>query len=160
MVSRRCPAPRKTGPKQAPSPLVAARESSVLVSVVGSTLEALFPKEHGPDRSPPSSPPKCEVGTSLFLDHGYSEGSPLPAAGQSGRHVIEVVYSDFTFPYHNMQQSSAARSRRMFFANSSVCPLTAGMTMGICPPMRSLTRGMVEAVVGTDQLSRVKSRLR
>jgi hypothetical protein len=31
----------------------------------------------------------------------------LPAAGQPGRHVIEVVHSDFTFPYRNMQQSPA-----------------------------------------------------
>jgi hypothetical protein len=31
----------------------------------------------------------------------------LPAAGRSGRHVIEVVHSDFTFPYRNMQQSPA-----------------------------------------------------
>src|SRR3984893_5928860 len=30
-----------------------------------------------------------------------------PAAGQPGRHVIEVVHSDFTFPYRNMQQSPA-----------------------------------------------------
>jgi hypothetical protein len=31
----------------------------------------------------------------------------VPAAGQPGRHVIEVVHSDFTFPYRNMQQSPA-----------------------------------------------------
>ncbi|MBV9970909.1 MAG: hypothetical protein JO228_13065 [Xanthobacteraceae bacterium] len=31
----------------------------------------------------------------------------IPAAGQPGRHVIEVVHSDFTFPYRNMQQSPA-----------------------------------------------------
>jgi hypothetical protein len=31
----------------------------------------------------------------------------LPATGQPGRHVIEVVRSDFTFPYRNMQQSPA-----------------------------------------------------
>ena len=31
----------------------------------------------------------------------------VPAAGRPGRHVIEVVHSDFTFPYRNMQQSPA-----------------------------------------------------
>ena len=31
----------------------------------------------------------------------------LPATGLPGRHVIEVVHSDFTFPYRNMQQSPA-----------------------------------------------------
>jgi hypothetical protein len=31
----------------------------------------------------------------------------VPAAGQPGRHVIEVVLSDFTFPHRNMQQSPA-----------------------------------------------------
>jgi hypothetical protein len=31
----------------------------------------------------------------------------VPAAGQPGRHEIEVVHSDFTFPYRNMQQSPA-----------------------------------------------------
>ena len=29
----------------------------------------------------------------------------IPATGQPGRHVIEVLHSDFTFPYRNMQQS-------------------------------------------------------
>jgi hypothetical protein len=31
----------------------------------------------------------------------------VPAVGRPGRHVIEVVHSDFTFPYRNMQQSPA-----------------------------------------------------
>src|SRR5436190_6646526 len=31
----------------------------------------------------------------------------VPAVGQPGRHVFEVVHSDFTFPYRNMQQSPA-----------------------------------------------------
>ncbi len=31
----------------------------------------------------------------------------IPAAGQPGLHVINVVHSDFTFPYRNMQQSPA-----------------------------------------------------
>src|SRR5258708_25015182 len=31
----------------------------------------------------------------------------VPAAGHPGRHVIEVVHSDFTFPYRNMQHSPA-----------------------------------------------------
>jgi hypothetical protein len=29
----------------------------------------------------------------------------IPAVGQPGRHVIEVIHSDFTFPYRNKQQS-------------------------------------------------------
>ncbi len=29
----------------------------------------------------------------------------IPAAGQPGTHVIEVLHGDFTFPYRNMQQS-------------------------------------------------------
>jgi hypothetical protein len=32
----------------------------------------------------------------------------VPAVGQPGRHVFEVVHSDFTFPYRNMQQSPAS----------------------------------------------------
>lgn len=29
----------------------------------------------------------------------------IPATGRPGRHVVEVVHGDFTFPYRNMQQS-------------------------------------------------------
>jgi hypothetical protein len=38
---------------------------------------------------------------------GGSAHFTIPAAGQPGRHVVEVVHSDFTFPYRNMQQSPA-----------------------------------------------------
>jgi hypothetical protein len=43
---------------------------------------------------------------STVTTHGTAHFS-LPAAGRPGRHVIEVVHSDFTFPYRNMQQSPA-----------------------------------------------------
>jgi hypothetical protein len=43
---------------------------------------------------------------STVTTHGTARFS-LPAAGRPGRHVVEVVHSDFTFPYRNMQQSPA-----------------------------------------------------
>src|SRR5580704_1745989 len=45
----------------------------------------------------------------------------LPAAGRPGRHVIEVVHSDFTFPYRNMQQSPAP-DRPQFKLGFNVTP--------------------------------------
>jgi hypothetical protein len=45
----------------------------------------------------------------------------LPAAGQPGRHVIEVVHSDFTFPYRNMQQSPAP-DRPQFKVGFTITP--------------------------------------
>jgi hypothetical protein len=35
----------------------------------------------------------------------------VPAAGQPGRHVIEVVHSDFTFPYRNIRRRTDRNSR-------------------------------------------------
>jgi hypothetical protein len=45
----------------------------------------------------------------------------VPAAGQPGRHVIEVVHSDFTFPYRNMQQSPAP-NRPQFKIGFTIAP--------------------------------------
>lgn len=36
---------------------------------------------------------------------GGSARFTIPAAGKPGRHVIQVLHGDFTFPYRNMQQS-------------------------------------------------------
>jgi len=36
---------------------------------------------------------------------GGSAHFTIPAAGQPGTHVLEVLHGDFTFPYRNMQQS-------------------------------------------------------
>jgi hypothetical protein len=36
---------------------------------------------------------------------GGSAHFTIPAIGQPGKHVIEVLHGDFTFPYRNMQQS-------------------------------------------------------
>jgi hypothetical protein len=50
----------------------------------------------------------------------------LPAAGQPGRHVIEVVHSDFTFPYRNMQQSPAP-DRPQFKVGFTITPGPAAL---------------------------------
>jgi hypothetical protein len=54
----------------------------------------------------------------------------LPAAGRPGRHVIEVVHSDFTFPYRNMQQSPAP-DRPQFKVGFNI---TAGAPVLPSPP--------------------------
>ncbi len=56
----------------------------------------------------------------------------IPAAGQPGRHVIEVVHSDFTFPYRNMQQSPAP-DRPRFKIGFSIAP---GPAVLPAPPPR------------------------
>jgi hypothetical protein len=45
----------------------------------------------------------------------------VPAVGQPGRHVFEVVHSDFTFPYRNMQQSPAP-DRPQFKVGFTIVP--------------------------------------
>jgi hypothetical protein len=45
----------------------------------------------------------------------------VPAVGRPGRHVIEVVHSDFTFPYRNMQQSPAP-DRPQFKVGFTITP--------------------------------------
>jgi hypothetical protein len=57
---------------------------------------------------------------STVTTHGTARFS-LPAAGQPGRHVIEVVHSDFTFPYRNMQQSPAP-DRPQFKVGFTIAP--------------------------------------
>ena len=78
------------------------------------------------DRGPPGSPIEIEVhgygyreledSWVLLYDNRYTgwmsavttAGSArvtIPATGGPGRHVLEVIHSDFTFPYRNKQQS-------------------------------------------------------
>ncbi len=45
----------------------------------------------------------------------------IPAVGRPGRHVVEVVHSDFTFPYRNMQQSPAP-DRPQFKIGFNIAP--------------------------------------
>ena len=62
----------------------------------------------------------------------------LPAAGQPGRHVIEVVHSDFTFPYRNMQQSPAP-DRPQFKVGFNITPGAAVLPSP--PPQQSQAQG-------------------
>jgi hypothetical protein len=61
----------------------------------------------------------------------------LPAAGQPGRHVIEVVHSDFTFPYRNMQQSPAP-DRPQFKVGFTIAPGAAALPSP--PPRQAQTQ--------------------
>lgn len=68
---------------------------------------------------------------------GGSARFSLPAAGQPGRHVIEVVHSDFTFPYRNMQQSPAP-DRPQFKLGFNIVPGPA--VLPAPPPQQSQAR--------------------
>ncbi len=84
------------------------------------------------DRGPPGSPIEVEVhgygyreledSWVLLYDNRYTgwmlaattAGSArvtIPATGGVGRHVLEVIHSDFTFPYRNKQQSPSPDGR-------------------------------------------------
>ena len=94
------------------------------------------------DRGPPGSPIEIEVqgygyreledSWVLLYDNRYTgwmsvvttAGSArviIPATGGPGRHVLEVIHSDFTFPYRNKQQSPSP-DRPQFKASYTVTP--------------------------------------
>jgi hypothetical protein len=72
---------------------------------------------------------------STVTTHGSAHFT-VPAAGQPGRHVIEVVHSDFTFPYRNMQQSPAP-DRPQFKVGFTI---SGGAAVLPAPPQQQVQR--------------------
>src|SRR5690606_34229341 len=57
---------------------------------------------------------------------GGSASFTIPATGRPGRHVLELLHGDFTFPYRNMQQSPEP-DRPRFVLHFTVTPGPAAL---------------------------------
>jgi hypothetical protein len=68
---------------------------------------------------------------SVTTTHGSARFT-VPATGGPGRHVIEVIHSDFTFPYRNKQQSPSP-DRPQFKIGFNIVPGPAALP---APPQR------------------------
>jgi len=67
----------------------------------------------------------------------------IPATGQPGVHVLEVLHGEFTFPYRNMQQSPES-DRPRFALRFTIIPGTPALPPPVSAQMQQSVRGLPE----------------